>query len=258
MSAEEANRTMTIEDPPAEIVEQVQQISTIPTDIENNVAVRQLLADANISDVTLLKHLSTIQSNLLSKLLESDDYEVRRIRDNKIISKGRLSGFGLNNGGANGAMVDSEELQRALRERDQARIEAEKIHENYANLYNSYNIVRESANDIRSAYDDVSSKLKAAVAEIEEWQGKYAHVRENAQAELERASREYDELVRSHEDNTKNLRLLVKKQEIEMSGKNEELELLKKGNRELRQIIDQLMPDVDVSDAESSMSTSAI
>ncbi|CAB3402188.1 unnamed protein product [Caenorhabditis bovis] len=106
-------------------------------------------------------------------------------------------------------MVDKEELERANRERDQARQELNVMHENYSAIFNSYNIARQTANDIRTAYDDVSNKLKIALSEIDEWKTKYIHIEENARAELERASREYDELIRSNENNTKSDCVLI-------------------------------------------------
>lgn len=68
---------------------------------------------------------------------------------------------------------------------------------------------------------------------------------------------EYDDLLRSHDENTKGLRLRVKRQEIELSSKNDEIKVLTNRVSELSQICDQLLNDVDVSDGMSVISTDA-
>lgn len=108
------------------------------------------------------------------------EFEVRRTANGQVVSQGRC------NGPAAGGGIASEEYQKAIKERDQARNEADRLHANYATLFASFNTVREAANELRGEYEDVAEKLKMAAAEVDEWQAKFLAVKENANAELNR------------------------------------------------------------------------
>ncbi|CAO4364652.1 unnamed protein product [Caenorhabditis nigoni] len=208
------------------------------------------------AEIIVLKHTSKLLTEQVGRLLYSNEFEVRRCANGEVISQGRCQTPV--NGALNGATgASSEELQKALKDRDLARAEAEKLHANYATLFASYNQVREVANDIRNEYEDARDKLKMAVAEVDEWQNKFLAVKDNANAELERASIEYDELVSNHENNMKGLRLRVKRHDIEIASKDEEIRVLKKRVEELSSICDQLIEDVDLSDQMSQVSMDA-
>ncbi|CAI5450097.1 unnamed protein product [Caenorhabditis angaria] len=214
-----------------------------------------ILAGCSLMDVVILKHTNKKYMEINKRLFDSDEFEVRRCSDGQVISYGRCSNFGLPGSTPSNSIPD-EEYQRIVKERDQARQEAEKSHENYNVLFSSYTAVREAANDIREGYQEAAEKLKMAAGEVEEWKTKYEIVKQNANLELERASLEYEDLVRNHEENTKGLRLKVKRAEIEMKSRDDEIHILKSRIEELTRICDQLMNDVDVTDTESRYSAS--
>lgn len=205
----------------------------------------------------ILKSSSTIFSEFLDNLLHSDEFEVRRCSNGQVLSQGRCNTpAAVTNGFAdNGAL--NEELQKALKDRDVARAENEKLHANYSALFAAFNQTRDAANDIRMEYEDAREKLKMAATECEEWQAKFLNVKDNANAELERASVEYDHLVRTHDENTKGLRVRVRKMELDLASSKEENRVLTNRVQELSTICDQLLNDVDISDAMSVVSTDA-
>ncbi|KAF1763915.1 hypothetical protein GCK72_003861 [Caenorhabditis remanei] len=212
---------------------------------------RLLYSNDQKRPVNAVKYLT----ETMERLLYSNEFEVRRCATGEIVSQGRCHVNGAMNG--NGGGASDEEVQKLLKERDAARSEAEKLHANYATLYAAYNQVREAANDIRTEFEDAREKLKLATAEIDEWQVKFMSIKENATNELERASREYEDLVQNHEENVKGLRLRAKRHAIELSSKNEEIDVLKKRVEELSAICDQLIEDVDLSDQMSAVSMDA-
>ncbi|CAI2335206.1 unnamed protein product [Caenorhabditis sp. 36 PRJEB53466] len=160
-----------------------------PTDIEPD-----QLCGCTRAEIIVMKHAIKHYNDIIKRLLHSDEFEVRRCANGQVVSQGRCTGP--NAGGG----VPTEELQKALKERDHARAEADKLHANYATLFASFTSIREAANDIRGEYDDAADKLKLAAAEVEEWQNKFQAIKENANAELERASIEYDDLARPTAD----------------------------------------------------------
>lgn len=217
----------------------------------------ETLLGFNRCEIIAMKHSSKLLAEQLGRLLFSPEFEVRRCATGEIISEGRCSHP--INGQANGVggRATNEEMEQLIRERDAARAEAEKLHTNYVTLYDTYNQVKSAANDIRSEYESARDKLKMAANECEEWSMKFMAIKQNATDELQRASIEYEDLVKKHIEDTKGLQLRVQRQVIEMRGKDEEVESLKKRNAELSSICDQLMEDVELSDRMSMVSMDA-
>lgn len=170
----------------------------------------ETLCGATRGDIIVMKHTTKALTELIERLLHSDgeklwkiakrdfkrnktilisEFEVRRCSNGQIISQGRCNGTTPGNG-IGGGGASSEELEKALKDRDAARAEADKLHANYATLFASFNTVREAANDIRGEYEDARDKLKLAAAEVDEWQAKFLAVKDNANSELERWVRE--------------------------------------------------------------------
>ncbi|EFP09004.1 CRE-TAC-1 protein [Caenorhabditis remanei] len=248
---EDGEETHVIDDVANEVVVPSEDVPIQKTEQK----MQQFFMGFSRAEIIVMKHTVKYLTETMERLLYSNEFEVRRCATGEIVSQGRCHVNGAMNG--NGGGASDEEVQKLLKERDAARSEAEKLHANYATLYAAYNQVREAANDIRTEFEDAREKLKLATAEIDEWQVKFMSIKENATNELERASREYEDLVQNHEENVKGLRLRAKRHAIELSSKNEEIDVLKKRVEELSAICDQLIEDVDLSDQMSAVSMDA-
>ncbi|CAD6193953.1 unnamed protein product [Caenorhabditis auriculariae] len=209
---------------------------------------------ANATDVIILKHAAKEATDALKSLMWSGEYTVISNQKNKVISKGRVADCLQNNFNRN--MIDKD-LEMLTKERDQLRLDVNRHIENHAKAYEAFMTTRNSLKETHEEYAEASRKLKMAAAEIEEWEAKYYAVKQNASEELERASREYDELVRANEENTLSLRIKVRKYDIDLKSRNDEIALLRNRTSELAAIIEQLMEQVEGSDTESNRMASS-
>uniref|UniRef100_A0A1I7UX76 TACC_C domain-containing protein n=1 Tax=Caenorhabditis tropicalis TaxID=1561998 RepID=A0A1I7UX76_9PELO len=203
-----------------------------------------------------LKLSSDAIADFWKRALHSEEFELRRCSNGQILSQGRCSTPANGNPNMDGGALN-EELQKAMKDLNVARIENEKLHDNYSALFASFNELRKASTDLRAEYETAREKLKMAAAECEDWQTKFLNVKDNANAELERASLEYDQLVRTHDENTKGLRVRVKKMELDLMSSRDENRVLSTRVQELSAICDQLLNDADVCDGMSVVSTDA-
>ncbi|VDL63413.1 unnamed protein product [Nippostrongylus brasiliensis] len=131
------------------------------------------------------------------------------------------------------------------RERDNIKSELDSMHEDYSKLYDTYKKMRKINEEQKLEYAGLHEKYVAKVEENKHMQGKMARLREEAKNKLEQASMDMETCLRERDESLVGLRLKVRQLEMDLKTSQRELEIKKNEAKELRDICNQLMSQVE-------------
>ncbi|WKX88016.1 hypothetical protein Q1695_007990 [Nippostrongylus brasiliensis] len=155
------------------------------------------------------------------------------------IHVGRLEEYGYMKNGTCGGSC------KAAVERDNIKSELDSMHEDYSKLYDTYKKMRKINEEQKLEYAGLHEKYVAKVEENKHMQGKMARLREEAKNKLEQASMDMETCLRERDESLVGLRLKVRQLEMDLKTSQRELEIKKNEAKELRDICNQLMSQVE-------------